>query len=116
MPWMNGRGPVDRAAKYLVRNAAFLHYDRVLADGLPVATGVIEGACRDLVQDCMGRTGVRWSLAGAEAILRIRAPAATSMTSGCSILQRITSARINPATPTTRPPVRCCPRDHTLVK
>ena len=65
--------PVERAAKYLVRNAAFLHYDRALADGLPIATGVIEGACRYLVQDRMGRTGARWSLAGAEAILRLRA-------------------------------------------
>ena len=65
--------PVERAAKYLIRNAAFLHYDRALADGLPIATGVIEGACRYLVQDRMGRTGARWSLAGAEAILRLRA-------------------------------------------
>jgi len=66
-------GPVERAAKYLVRNAAFLHYDRALADGLPIATGVIEGACRYLVQDRMGRTGARWSLSGAEAFLRLRA-------------------------------------------
>jgi hypothetical protein len=65
--------PVERAAKYLVRNTAFLHYDRALAEGLPIATGVIEGACRYLVQDRMGRTGARWSLAGAEAILRLRA-------------------------------------------
>ena len=49
--------PVERAAKYLVRNTDFLHYDRALADGLPIATGVIEGACRYLVQDRMGRTG-----------------------------------------------------------
>jgi hypothetical protein len=65
--------PVERAAKYLVRNTDFLHYDRALADGLPIATGVIEGACRYLVQDRMGRTGARWSLAGAEAVLRLRA-------------------------------------------
>jgi hypothetical protein len=69
----NAARPVERATKFLVRNAAFLHYDRALADGLPIATGVIEGACRYLVQDCMGRTGARWSLAGAEAILRLRA-------------------------------------------
>lgn len=50
-----------------------LHYDRALTDGLPVATGVIEGACRHLVENRMGRTGARWSAAGAEAILRLRA-------------------------------------------
>jgi len=65
--------PVVRCANYLVRNTRWLHYDRALADGLPIATGVIEGACRYLVQDRMGRTGARWSLAGAEAILRLRA-------------------------------------------
>ncbi|HEX3480587.1 MAG TPA: ISKra4 family transposase [Kofleriaceae bacterium] len=65
--------PVEKAAGYLVAHTRLLHYDRALADGLPIATGVIEGACRYLVQDRMGRTGARWSLTGAEAILRLRA-------------------------------------------
>jgi hypothetical protein len=65
--------PVVKCASYLVKNARWLHYDRALADGLPIATGVIEGACRHLVQDRMGRTGARWSLTGAEAVLRLRA-------------------------------------------
>ncbi len=65
--------PVERAATYLVNNAKLLHYDRALAEGLPIATGVIEGACRYLVKDRMGRTGARWSLTGAEAVLRLRA-------------------------------------------
>jgi hypothetical protein len=65
--------PVERAAKYLVNNTRFLHYDRALAEGFPIATGVIEGACRHLVEDRMGRTGARWSAMGAEAILRLRA-------------------------------------------
>jgi hypothetical protein len=65
--------PVIKCANYLVKNTRWLHYDRALADGLPIATGVIEGACRYLAQDRMGRTGARWSLGGAEAILRLRA-------------------------------------------
>lgn len=65
--------PVVKCASYLVNNTRWLHYDRALADGLPIATGVIEGACRHLVQDRMGRTGARWSLTGAEAVLRLRA-------------------------------------------
>jgi len=69
----NVAAPVIKCADYLVKNTRWLHYDRALADGLPIATGVIEGACRYLVQDRMGRTGARWSLAGAEAILRLRA-------------------------------------------
>jgi len=69
----NAAKPVEKAAAYLVKHTKLLHYDRALADGLPIATGVIEGACRYLVQDRMGRTGARWSLTGAEAILRLRA-------------------------------------------
>jgi hypothetical protein len=40
---------------------------------MPIATGVIEGTCRYLVQDRMGITGARWGLSGAEAVLRLRA-------------------------------------------
>jgi hypothetical protein len=69
----NTAKPVVKCASYLVKTARWLHYDRALADGLPIATGVIEGACRHLVQDRMGRTGARWSLTGAEAVLRLRA-------------------------------------------
>jgi hypothetical protein len=74
----DGAQPVERAAKYLVANTRLLHYDRALAEGLPIATGVIEGACRYLVKDRMGRTGARWSLQGAEAVLRLRALRASS--------------------------------------
>lgn len=65
--------PVEAAAEYLVNNTRLLHYDRALADGLPIATGVIEGACRYLVNDRMGRTGAVWSVNRAEAVLRLRA-------------------------------------------
>ena len=50
-----------------------LNYDRYLAAGMPIATGVIEGACRHLVKDRMEITGARWGLTGAEAVLRLRA-------------------------------------------
>jgi hypothetical protein len=63
---------VDKCADYLLKYKAYLRYDRYLAKGLPIATGVIEGACRHLVCDRMDG-GARWSLAGAEAVLRLRA-------------------------------------------
>jgi hypothetical protein len=67
------RKPVDTCAGYLRNHAPYLCYDRYLAQGLPVATGVIEGACRHLVKDRMDVTGARWSLTGAEAVLQLRA-------------------------------------------
>ena len=44
-----------------------------LERGWPIATGVIEGACRHIVKDRMDLTGARWGLHGAEAILKLRA-------------------------------------------
>jgi len=66
------RAPVDQCAHSLLQYADFLHYDAYLAAGFPIATGVIEGACRHLVKDRMEVTGARWSLNGAEAVLRLR--------------------------------------------
>ena len=70
---VKAREPVDACARYLSNHSPYLRYDRYLAKGLPVATGVIEGACRHLVKDRMAVTGARWSLNGAEAVLRLRA-------------------------------------------
>jgi hypothetical protein len=67
------RQAVDRCCDYLVHHASYLRYDQYLRMGMPIATGVIEGACRHLVKDRMELTGARWSLAGAEAVLRLRA-------------------------------------------
>ncbi len=58
---------------YLTSKQPYLDYPKALASGWPIATGIIEGACRHLIQDRMGITGARWGLAGAEAILRLRA-------------------------------------------
>ena len=66
------RKPVDTAAKYLLKRKNMMRYDELLALGAPIATGVIEGACRHLINDRMDRTGARWRLSTAEAVLRLR--------------------------------------------
>ena len=58
------RKPVDACANYLLTYAPYLKYNHYLAQGFPIATGVIEGACRHLVKDRMEVTGARWSLSG----------------------------------------------------
>jgi hypothetical protein len=63
----------DKAAAYLTNKAPHLDYAAALASGWPIATGVIEGACRYLVKDRMDITGARWSVEGAEAVLKLRA-------------------------------------------
>jgi hypothetical protein len=66
------RRSADKAADYLLSNAPFMNYHRYLAAGLPIASGAVEGACRHLVNDRLDFTGARWSVAGADAVLRLR--------------------------------------------
>jgi len=72
---------IARTLHYLDAKQPYMDYPRALADGWPIATGVIEGACRHLVADRMGITGARWSLPGAQAMLWLRALAASGDTS-----------------------------------
>jgi len=64
---------VDKAVTYLANNHTYMRYDKALAAGWPIATGVIEGACRFVIEDRLGITGARWSPDGADVILKLRA-------------------------------------------
>lgn len=57
---------------YLEKNQERMRYDEYLAAGYPIASGVIEGACRHLVKDRMERAGMHWMIAGAQAMLEVR--------------------------------------------
>jgi hypothetical protein len=61
------------AAAYYHRNRTRMRYDVYLKKGLPIASGSVEGACKNLVKDRMERSGMRWTPAMAEAMLRLRA-------------------------------------------
>lgn len=67
------RKPADVCATYLINKKPHLDYPSALTNGWPIATGVIEGACRHLVKDRMDITGARWGLDSAEAVLKLRA-------------------------------------------
>jgi hypothetical protein len=62
-------------ANYFERNLPFMDYPTYLACGYPIASGVIEGACRHLVKDRCELSGMRWSQCGAENLLRLRSVA-----------------------------------------
>ena len=63
---------LTRICNYFHRNRARMRYDQYLAAGYPIASGVIEGACRHLVKDRMERAGMRWTIDGAQAMLDLR--------------------------------------------
>lgn len=67
------REPIEHCITYLTNHASYLNYPHYLAKGYPIATGVIEGACRYVVKDRMEITGARWGLEGGEAVLKLRA-------------------------------------------
>lgn len=64
---------LSAAIGYLERNRRLMRYDEYLAAGYPIGSGVAEGACRHLVKDRMERTGMRWRVPGAQAMLNLRA-------------------------------------------
>ncbi|MFJ2629229.1 ISKra4 family transposase [Streptomyces sp. NPDC087532] len=66
------RETVDACHRYLTGHLDQLRYDTALANGWPIATGAVEGACRHLIADRLDITGARWGLPGAEAVLRLR--------------------------------------------
>jgi hypothetical protein len=61
-----------RLCRYLYKNRHRMHYDEYLRAGYPIASGVIEGACRHLIKDRMERAGMHWTMAGAQAMLDLR--------------------------------------------
>lgn len=64
---------LTKAIGYLERHQHLMHYDQWLAQGFPIATGVVEGACGALVKDRTDGSGMRWTRAGAQAVLNLRA-------------------------------------------
>jgi hypothetical protein len=63
---------LGRICSYLNKNRHRMHYDEYLRNGYPIASGVIEGACRHLINDRMERAGMHWTLTGAQAMLDLR--------------------------------------------
>jgi hypothetical protein len=61
-----------RITSYLHKNRQRMRYEEYLRQGYPIASGVIEGACRHLIKDRMERAGMHWTLAGAQAMLDVR--------------------------------------------
>ena len=59
------RAAVQTICQYFENNRHRMHYDSYLAEGYPIASGVIEGACRHVVKDRMERSGMNWCIPGA---------------------------------------------------
>jgi len=68
----NKRTKLQKICGYFEKNRHRMRYHEYLALGYPIASGVIEGACRHIVKDRLERTGMNWSVPGAQAMLDLR--------------------------------------------
>jgi hypothetical protein len=64
---------LQAVAAYLAKNRSYMRYDQYLSQGWPIASGSVEGACRNLIKDRMERSGMRWTPGMAEAVVKLRA-------------------------------------------
>ena len=60
-----GRTAVDRLVAYLANHSHRLDYRHRLACGEPIGSGLIEGACKQVIGKRMKQTGARWTVANA---------------------------------------------------
>ena len=61
-----------RDVEYFSNNRERMNYPTFRAQGLCVATGVVEGGCKHIIGTRLKRGGMRWTVAGANAIIALR--------------------------------------------
>ena len=61
-----------RCLDYVVRNRRRMRCPRFRAQGLCVSSGVVEAGCKRVVGARLKRAGMRWTVAGANAIIALR--------------------------------------------
>jgi hypothetical protein len=69
----NQKQALESVIKYFENHKDMMNYDKYLRQGLPIATGIIEGACSSLVKDRTDRSGMKWTKSGVQAVLNLRA-------------------------------------------
>lgn len=66
------RDTLTEQIRYFTERQEMMRYGDYRRQDLVLATGVIEGACRHILGDRLDCSGMRWTPAGAEAILQLR--------------------------------------------
>jgi hypothetical protein len=64
---------VRRALEYVTTNAARLDYPAFVARQLPIGSGAVESGCKSVIQARTKGAGMRWSGAGAQHMVTLRA-------------------------------------------
>jgi len=70
---------IQKAIKYFTNHLQYMQYDQYLKKGYPIASGVVESACSQVVANRCELPGARWSINGAEAMLKIRSVTSSNL-------------------------------------
>ncbi len=61
-----------RAVNFLGRNRERMRYAEFIRLGLPIGSGPVESACKNIVNARLKRSGMRWSMEGGQNVLNLR--------------------------------------------
>lgn len=75
----DGFAPVRTAHRYLCARQHQLDYPQALKRGLPVGTGMIESAHKQIIQKRLKGPGMAWLTQNADAFIKARAQRATDI-------------------------------------
>ena len=62
----------NKATKYLRKYRRFMAYADKKARGLPIGSGIVESACKQIVSERMKLSGMRWKPAGMKDVMTLR--------------------------------------------
>jgi len=63
---------IDSEIRYLQYNRARMNYFEFRQKGLPIGSGVVEAACKNLIGARMKKSGMRWTIDGGQTVLTLR--------------------------------------------
>jgi hypothetical protein len=71
-PHIDSSDPAAKCAIYIFRNRRRMRYPKFHALGLCTSTGVLEAGCKVVIGTRLKRSGMHWSVSGANAIIALR--------------------------------------------
>jgi hypothetical protein len=63
---------IDAQIKYLQHNKTRMNYFELRQKKLPIGSGVVESACKNLIGARMKKSGMRWTIDGGQTVLTLR--------------------------------------------
>ena len=63
---------IESELKYLQRNRKRMNYFELQQNKLPIGSGVVEAACKNLIGARMKKSGMRWTIDGGQTVLTLR--------------------------------------------